>query len=136
MSTKIFVNLPVSDLDRSVAFFSKLGFTFDPRFTDQNATCMIVGKDSFVMLLVHDFFKSFTTKQISDAAQSTEVIVSLSLDRKEAVDEMIQNAVAAGGVAPKDPTDENGMYQWGFSDLDGHLWEVFYMDPTLIPPPQ
>jgi predicted lactoylglutathione lyase len=133
MATKIFVNLPVRDLNRSVAFFTQLGFTFNPQFTDENATCMIVGEDIFVMLLVENFFKTFTHKEISDATRSTEVIVSLSTDSREAVDAMVHKAVAAGATTPRDPKDYGFMYQHGFQDLDGHLWEVFFMEPGEIP---
>ena len=100
MATKIFVNLPVSDLNRSVEFFTQLGFTFNPQFTDENATCMIVGKDIFVMLLVENFFKTFTHKEISDATRSTEVIVSLSTDNRESVDEMVRKAIVAAQPPP------------------------------------
>ena len=133
MATQIFVNLPVRDLNRSVEFFTRLGFTFNPQFTDENATCMIVGEDIFVMLLVESFFKTFTHKEISDATSSTEVIVSLSTDSREIVDEMIRKAVAAGATTPSDPKEMGFMYQHGFQDLDGHLWEIFFMEPGGIP---
>ncbi len=129
MATQIFVNLPVKDLDRSVAFFTALGFTFDARFTDENATCMIVGEDIFVMLLVESFFKNFTTKEICDATRATEAIVCLSVDRRGQVDELVATAVAAGGTAPMSSKDHGFMYQHGFQDLDGHLWELVYMEP-------
>jgi predicted lactoylglutathione lyase len=133
MATKIFVNLPVSDLNRSVEFFTQLGFTFNPQFTDENATCMIVGEDIFVMLLVENFFKTFTHKEISDATRSTEVIVSLSTDNRESVDEMVRKAVVAGASTPREPKDYGFMYQHGFQDLDGHLWEILFMEPGGIP---
>jgi predicted lactoylglutathione lyase len=133
MATKIFVNLPVSDLNRSVEFFTQLGFTFNPQFTDENATCMIVGEDIFVMLLVENFFKTFTHKEISDATRSTEVIVSLSTDNRESVDEMVRKAVAAGAATPSESKDYGFMYQHGFQDLDGHLWEILFMEPGGIP---
>jgi predicted lactoylglutathione lyase len=132
MATKIFVNLPVKDLDKSVEFFTKLGFTFNPQFTDKNATCMIVGEDIFVMLLVEEFFKTFTKKKISDASTSTEVILALSADSKEKVDEMIRNATDAGATTPIEKQDQGWMYSHGFQDLDGHLWEVIYMDAAGI----
>jgi len=134
MATKIFVNLPVRDLNRSVEFFTRLGFSFNPQFTDENATCMIVGEDIFVMLLVEKYFKTFTHKEVSDARNSTEVIVSLSTDSREIVDAMISKAVAAGATTPNEPKDYGFMYQHGFQDLDGHLWEIFFMDPGGIPP--
>ena len=134
MATKIFVNLPVKDLNRSVEFFTKLGFKFNPQFTDENATCMIVGGDIFVMLLVEGFFKTFTHKAISDATKSTEVIVSLTADSRQEVDRMIGKAVAAGATTPNEPKDYGTMYQHGFQDLDGHLWEIFYMEPSAVNP--
>lgn len=134
MATKIFVNLPVKDLNKSIAFFTKLGFKFNPQFTDENATCMIVGEDIFIMLLVESFFQTFTKKKISDARQSTEVLVGLSADSKEKVDEMVSKALQAGGTAPNEKQDQGFMYGHGFQDLDGHLWEVFYMDPSAINP--
>jgi predicted lactoylglutathione lyase len=132
MATKIFVNLPVGDLDKTVAFFSKLGFSFNAQFTDENATCMIVGEDIFVMLLVEKFFKTFTHKEICDATSSTEVIVSLSVDSRESVDEMIRKAIAAGATTPNEAKDYGFMYQHGFQDLEGHLWEIFSMEPSAI----
>jgi predicted lactoylglutathione lyase len=132
MATKIFVNLPVRDLNKSVAFFTRLDFKFNPQFTDENATCMIVNEDIFVMLLVEDFFKTFTHKGICDATSSTEVIVSLSVDNRESVDEMIRKAVAAGATTPNEAKDYGFMYQHGFQDLEGHLWEIFFMVPSAI----
>ena len=132
MPTKIFVNLPVRDLDKSVDFFTSLGFGFNPQFTDEKATCMIVGEDIYVMLLVEQFFKTFTKKQIADASQSTEVILALSAGSRTEVDEMIRKAVEAGGVAPGEPQDQGWMYGQGFQDPDGHLWEVIYMDPAAV----
>jgi len=132
MPTKIFVNLPVKDLNRSIEFFTKLGFKFNPQFTDENATCMIVGEDIFVMLLVENFFKTFTKKEIADATKSTEAIIALSADSREQVDEMINKAIKAGGKTPKEKQDQGWMYEQGFQDLDGHLWEMIWMDPAAI----
>jgi predicted lactoylglutathione lyase len=132
MATKIFVNLPVKDLDKSVAFFTKLGFSFNPCFTDEKATCMIVGEDIFVMLLVEQFFKTFTQKPVCDATRSTEAILALSAESREKVDELTNAAIKAGGMAPKGPQDDGWMYGRGFQDLDGHLWEILYMDPAAI----
>ena len=134
MARQIYVNLPVKDLDKSVAFFTRLGFSFNPQFTDKNATCMIIGDDSFVMLLVEDFFKTFTSKAISDASQTTEVLLALSCDSREQVDDMVRNALAGGGSAPRASKDHGFMYQHGFDDLDGHAWEVMYMDASAMPP--
>ena len=132
MSTKMFVNLPVKDLNRSVEFFTKLGFNFNPQFTDEKATCMIVGEDIFVMLLVEKFFQTFTKKEISDATKSSEVIIALSADDREAVDEMISKVIEAGGIEPKEPQDHGWMYGRSFQDIDGHLWEIFYMDSSAV----
>jgi len=129
MATQIFVNLPVKDLKRSVEFFTRLGYKFDPKFTDENATCMIVGENIFVMLLVESFFKTFIKKGLCDATRSTEVIVCVSADSRAKVDELVAEAVAAGGTTPMDSKDYGFMYQHGFQDLDGHLWELIYMKP-------
>ena len=132
MATKIFVNLPVKDLNRSVEFFSKLGFSFNAQFTDKTSTCMIVSDDIFVMLLTHEKFKTFTPKEISDATKSTEVLVCLSSQSREKVDEMVRKAVTAGGTTYNEPQDHGFMYGHGFSDLDGHIWEIIYMEPSAI----
>ncbi len=129
MAAQIFVNLPVTDLKKSVEFFTKLGFTFDPKFTDENATCMIVGENIFVMLLVESFFKTFTDKEICDARKCTEVLVCLSSESRGKVDDLVSKAVAAGGTAPRKSQDHGFMYQHGFEDLDGHIWELIYMEP-------
>jgi predicted lactoylglutathione lyase len=128
MATKIFVNLPVKNLDRSVEFFTRLGFGFNPKFTDEKGTCMIIGDDIYVMLLMEEFFKTFTKKQVLDATKGTEVILALSADTREQVDEIVKKATDAGGSTPNHKQDHGFMYGWGFQDLDGHLWEVFYMD--------
>ena len=130
MATQIFVNLPVKNLKNSVAFFAQLGYTFDPQFTDENATCMIVAENIFVMLLVESFFKTFTRKELCDTTRSTEVIVCLSSDSRASIDAMVARAVAAGGSTPSESKDHGFMYQHGFQDLDGHLWELVYMDPN------
>ncbi len=129
MATQIFVNLPVKDLKRSTGFFTQLGFTFDPKFTDENATCMIVGENIFVMLLVEEFFKKFTPKPICDATKSTEVLVCISCESRERINEMVEKAVGAGGTTPNESKDYGFMYQHGFQDLDGHIWELTYMEP-------
>jgi predicted lactoylglutathione lyase len=132
MATQIFVNLPVKNLNRSVEFFTKLNFTFDSRFTDETATCMIVSENIFVMLLTHDKFKAFTPKEICDAMKSTEVLVCLSSESREKVDTMVREAVAAGGTTYNEPQDHGLMYGHGFQDLDGHIWELIYMEPSAI----
>ncbi|MCU0288703.1 MAG: VOC family protein [Acidobacteria bacterium] len=132
MAIQIFVNLPVKNLNNSVEFFTKLGFTFDPKFTDESATCMIVDENIFVMLLKEEMFKTFTPKPISDATKSTEVLVCLSLDAREKVDDMVRKAVAAGGSTYNEPQDHGFMYGHGFQDLDGHIWEIIYMDMSAM----
>ena len=130
MTMQIFINLPVRDLQASIAFFTRLGFTFNPQFTDDTATCMIVSDAIFVMLLTHDKFKSFTPNPICDAKTSTEVLLAMPRDSREAVDAMVHDAVAAGGTTYNQPQDHGFMYGHGFQDLDGHIWEVFYMPAT------
>lgn len=132
MGTQIYVNLPVKDLNKSIDFFTKLGFKFNPQFTNENATCMIIGDDIYVMFLVEKFFKTFTRKDICDSAKSTEVILCLSSESREKVDEMVSNAIAAGGTSPMNKQDQGWMYGHGFQDLDGHLWEIMWMDKTNV----
>jgi predicted lactoylglutathione lyase len=132
MSTKIFVNLPVRNLDRAVGFFTKLGYRFNPQFTDENATCMVIAEDIHAMLLVDTYFKTFTPKPVADARATTEVLVALSLDSREAVDKLVKTALEAGARRYAEPKDLGFMYQWGFEDLDGHIWEYFWMDPARV----
>jgi predicted lactoylglutathione lyase len=132
MATEIFVNLPVKDLNKTVAFFTALGFSFNPQFTDEKATCMIVGDNIFVMLLVEEFFKTFIQKEISDATKSTEVIIAISTDSKEKVDDMVDKVIKAGGQSPKPPQDYGWMYYRQFEDINGHLWEIMYTDKEAM----
>lgn len=132
MATRIFVNLPVRNLNKSVEFFTQLGFSCNARFTDETAACMIAGENIFVMLLTHDKFKAFTPKEICDATKSTEVLVCLSCESRAEVDEIVRKAVAAGGTTYNEPQDYGFMYGHGFQDLDGHIWEVVYMEPGAI----
>ncbi|QYF94616.1 glyoxalase/bleomycin resistance/extradiol dioxygenase family protein [Massilia sp. PAMC28688] len=128
MHKQVFINLPVKDLEKSKAFFAALGYTFNPQFTDQNAACMIIAENSiYAMLLVEEFFKTFTDKPIVNAHEGTEVLNCLSCDSKEEVDELVAKAVAAGGKAPRKAQDHGFMYAHGFEDLDGHIWELAYM---------
>jgi predicted lactoylglutathione lyase len=129
MSRKVFINLPVADLQRSVNFFAALGYQFNPQFTDENATCMIVSDDIYVMLLVESFFKTFTKKPVADARQTTEVLVCLSAESRAEVEEIVSKAVAAGARTPMPAQDHGFMFQHGFEDLDGHQWEYAYMQP-------
>lgn len=133
MASQIFVNLPVKDLKRSVDFFTKLGYTFNPQFTNASATCMVVSENIFVMLLVEPFFQTFTKKPIADARASTEVIVALAQPSRAAVEEIVGAALAAGAGHTKDVKDHGWMYEWGFEDLDGHIWEYMWMDPKGPP---
>ena len=132
MATRMFLNLPVKSLARSVAFFEHLGYRFDPRFTDENATCMIVGDNIFVMLLVEPFFRTFTRKAIADAHAVTEAITCLTLDSRSAVDSLVDKAIAAGALSSGESRDLGFMYQRGFQDLDGHLWEMLHLEPEAL----
>jgi predicted lactoylglutathione lyase len=132
MTRQIFVNLPVKDLNETVDFFTKLGFAFNPQFTDENATCMIVNNDIFVMLLVEKFFKTFTKKELCDTTKDTEVIVALSTESREKVDQMINKVIEAGGKEHRKPQDHGWMYGRSFEDINGHLWEVIYMDKNAL----
>ncbi|UED87066.1 VOC family protein [Streptomyces profundus] len=132
MSTMVFVNLPVADLERSKEFFTKLGYSFNPQFSDENAACLVISDTIYAMLLVKPFFKTFTKKEIADATTHTEVIVALSADSREAVDELVDRALAAGGQQTMDPMSEGPMYGRSFQDLDGHQWEVIWMDPSAV----
>jgi predicted lactoylglutathione lyase len=131
MHKQIFINIAVEDLERSKAFFSALGFTFEPKFTDQNAACMIVGENIFTMLLVKPFFQTFTHKPLSDPAKTTEALICLSCDSRTEVDDLVAKALAAGGKAPREPQDYGFMYSHGFEDPDGHIWELAYMNPNV-----
>ena len=128
MPTQIFVNLPIKNLKRSMDFFSSLGFKFNLHFTDETATCMIVSDTIFVMLLTEEKFKTFTPKAICDATKSSEVLICLSMDSRAKVNELVRKAVTAGGSTYSDPQDHGFMYGHGFQDLDGHIWELIYMN--------
>jgi predicted lactoylglutathione lyase len=132
MLNQIFVNLPVKHLKKSVEFFGGLGFSFNKQFTDDTATCMIVSDNIFVMLLTEQKFQSFTPKKICDATRNTEVLLALSMESRAKVDELVRLAVAGGGTTYNEPKDHGFMYQHGFQDLDGHIWEIFWMDPAVI----
>lgn len=129
---QVFINLPVRDLKKSMEFFGKLGYTFNPQFTDENAACMVVSDTIFVMLLVEPYFKTFTPKAVADAKTSTEALVALSQPSRDAVNDIVHAALAAGGKKYSDPKDYGFMFQWGFEDLDGHIWEHVWMDPSHI----
>ncbi|SDB61014.1 hypothetical protein SAMN03097699_2556 [Flavobacteriaceae bacterium MAR_2010_188] len=128
MAKQIFINLPVKDLKRSIAFFTSLGFSFNQDFTDDKAACLVLGKNIYSMLLTEPMFATFTKKPISDATKSTEVLIAIDVDSKQAVDDMVNDAEDAGGKIYAEPQDHGWMYAHSFEDLDGHQWEVLYID--------
>ncbi|QHE84414.1 VOC family protein [Hydrogenophaga sp. BPS33] len=130
---QIFVNLPIQDMARSQAFFKSLGLSFNPQFTNEQGACLELGENFFAMLLVEPFFQGFTKLPISDAKKATEVLIALSVDSRDEVDQVVAKAVAAGGTTPNAPQDHGFMYQHGFADLDGHQWEVCWMDMSAAP---
>ncbi len=131
----IFLNLPVRDLPRTKEFFAKLGFTFNPQFTNDDAACMIVNEQAFVMLLREPFFQTFTKRSICDTRTHSEGLFALSCGSRAEVDELVRKAIAAGGSHAMDPIDHGFMYGWSFYDVDGHHWEVLWMDPNAIVSP-
>lgn len=133
MATQIFLNLPVKDLNKSIDFFTQLGFTFNSQFTDENATCMIIGENIFSMLLVEKFFQTFTKKEVANAHNTTEAIIAISVESREQVDQIVEKAIHAGGSSHRDVKDHGWMYEHGFEDLDGHLWEILYIDESQTP---
>jgi predicted lactoylglutathione lyase len=133
MATKIFINLPVKDLERSKAFFSGLGYSFNPQFTDEKAACMVASEHIFVMMLTEAYFKTFTKKEVSDAHKSTEVLLALDAASKEDVQQTIVKAQELGGTLYAEAQDHGWMYQHSFADPDGHQWEIVYMDESNIP---
>ena len=132
MGTKVFVNLSVKDLDKSKEFFAKLGFTFNAQFTNENAACMVISEENYAMLLVEPFFKTFIKKEIADTKKSTEVLIALSSESKEDVNKMLTSALAAGAKEANEPQDHGFMFGRSFEDLDGHIWEIFWMDPKMV----
>ncbi|HRN69959.1 MAG TPA: hypothetical protein PLS49_02130 [Candidatus Woesebacteria bacterium] len=134
MNTSIFVNVPVKDLNKSMEFFKKLGWSFNPQFTDENAASMVVSDTIYVMLLKEDYFKTFTKKQIVDAKISTEALFALSFESKTKVDELFHKAIEAGATEARKTSDMGFMYTRSFDDLDGHTWELFWMDPKNVQP--
>lgn len=132
MSRLLFLNLPVADLPASRDFFAELGFEFNEKFCDDGAVCMVVSEQAYVMLLQRDRFAEFVTKPVADASSETALTVAVSADDRDAVDEFAEAALAAGAAGAKDPQDYGFMYQRSFHDLDGHLWEVAWMDPVAV----
>lgn len=135
MTKMIFVNLPVTDLPKSMAFYEALGAANNPQFTDDTSVCMVLSESINVMLLTHDKWGSFTTKKIPDAHESAQVLLCISSDTKDGVSEMVDAAVGAGGIADPTPTQDHGfMFGRSFEDPDGHIWEVMWMDMAALPP--
>ncbi|HEX9986559.1 MAG TPA: VOC family protein [Thermoanaerobaculia bacterium] len=132
MSRNIFLNLSVRDLEKSKAFFSALGFTFNPQFTDEKAACMVISETAYVMLLTEPFFRGFTKKEPCDTSRYTEGMFALSCESKAEVDQIVRKAIDTGGSHAMDPMDHGFMYGWSFYDLDGHHWEVMWMDPAAV----
>ncbi|MGX5816688.1 VOC family protein [Chitinophaga lutea] len=133
MVSQIFVNLPVSDLQRSIKFYEALGFSFNPQFTDEKAGCLVLGDNIFAMLLTREFFGGFINKPVGDPAAATSVINCVAVESRAKVDEIVAKAVKAGGASPMQPADHGWMYQHGFQDPDGHVWEVMYGDMSQLP---
>lgn len=135
MVEQIFVNLPVADLKATMAFWRKLGFDFNPQFTNDDAACLVLGEKAQVMLLSKAYFISFSGREIADTKTHSQTITALQLPNREAVDELVAKAVAAGAKTPRPSKDYGFMYQHGFDDLDGHIWEAFHMSamPTGEP---
>lgn len=133
MHKQIYVNLPVKNLARSRDFFASLGFTFNPQFSNDAGACMVIGENIFAMLLTESFFQGFTTKRIADTRETTEVLICISCESRAEVDALVQKALAAGGRAPNPVQDHGFMYGHGFEDLDGHVWELSYMDMSAAP---
>lgn len=133
MAKQIFVNIPVKDLKVAIKFYTHLGFTFNQQFTNQDATCIVVSDDIMVMLLREEFFQKFTPKPIADAKKTTEVLICISAESREEVDQYVRLAVEAGGKVLMPVQDHGFMYGHGFEDLDGHMWEISYMDMSALP---
>ena len=129
---KLFVNIQVRDLQRSIDFFEGLGFTFNAQFTDATATCMLVGEDAYFMLITPDKFKEFSKRAVGDAQKETSALFAISVNSREEVDALVNKALASGGSRAGNPQDHGFMYLSSFYDLDGHHWEVFWMDPAAV----
>lgn len=128
----IFINLSVKDVNKSTNFFNELGFGFNPQFSDDTTSCIIIGDNIFAMIMIEERFKVFSKKEIVDTATSAEAIFSFSAESREQVDEIVNKALSSGGTSFSEPQDHGFMYIWGFQDLDGHLWEVVYMDESAM----
>ena len=128
MATKMFLNLPVKDLNRSMEFFKRMGFAFNLQYTNEKGACMVISDTIYVMLLIEDFFTSFTKKKVPDTLASAQAIIGISAESRETVDLLVEKAFDAGAGVYNDPQDMGFMYSRSFADLDGHLWEVFHME--------
>jgi predicted lactoylglutathione lyase len=133
MKTKIFVNLPVADLNKSIAFYEGMGYQKNPDFSDETAACIVISEEIYVMVLTHAKFKEFTPLPIGDANKQTQVILAMSASSKTEVNDMLNRATTHGGSEPRAPQDLGFMYSRAFADPDGHIWEAFWMEPSAIP---
>ncbi len=133
MATRIFLNLPVKNLEQSIQFFTGLGFSFNPQFTDEKAGCMVISENIFAMLLVESYFQTFTKKALCDAKKATEVLITIDAESKDAVRDLVKKAEKLGAVIYNEPQDHGWMYQHSFADLDGHQWEITYLDASQLP---
>jgi len=133
MAKKIFINLPVANLQKAMDFYTAVGFTNNPQFTDNTAACMVLTEEIYVMLLTHSKFREFTKKEIGNTATTASVINSLSVDSSDEVNTIVKNALKAGGKESNEAKDFGFMQQRSFEDIDGHLWEVLYMDMSKFP---
>lgn len=133
MATKVFINLPVKDLSKSMSFFTGLGYSFNPQFTDEKAGCMVISDSIFAMLLSEEYFKTFTRKKVADAKETTEVLIALDATSRDEVQQMVAKAKELGGTIYAEAQDHGWMYQHSFADLDGHQWELAYMDMSQLP---
>jgi uncharacterized protein len=134
MAAKVFINLPVKSLERSISFFTEIGFSFDPHLTDENAACMTLsGSTSFLILLKEDYFKTFSKKPICDTKGFAEVLITLHVDSKEIIQKIIEKAKKLGGIIHAEPEDRGWMYQQSLADLDGHQWEFIFIDESQTP---
>ncbi|MDX2061544.1 MAG: glyoxalase/bleomycin resistance/extradiol dioxygenase family protein [Bacteroidia bacterium] len=133
MPSQIFINLPVADIGRSKAFFAALGWSFNPQFEDENACCLVLAENIFVMLLLRPYFQSFTPRPVAEAHATTQVLLAIDAGSRSEVDSLVAKAVAAGGSTYRAPDDHGWMYYHSFADLDGHQWEVAYMDLSQMP---
>jgi uncharacterized protein len=131
-SREIYINVSVRDLQKSMDFFTTLGFTFNPQFTDQNAACMVISDKAYMMLLSEPFFRGFTKLEPCDTSRQTEAMLAISCESRAEVDQLVRKAIDAGGRHAMDPMDHGWMYGWSFYDLDGHHWEVLWMDPAGV----